>query len=660
MNSFEFGFSSLHFSDPEKNKYKYILEGFDDKWYYSIGNQRRFAAYTNVPAGEYTFKVYGSNSAGMWTDEPKKISVSIKNPWYLTTLSIFLFLILLVTVIYIFVKIRLNQIQLKNKLNIRNAVHKKSEEMNQMKLQFFTNISHELRTPLTLIVGPLEQIMEGSVNLKDLPKLNSIMYKNSIRLLKLINQLLDFRKAESGNLSLMVQNDDLVYFVRDVFTVFKEIALEKEIEFLFLSSEKQIKAWFDNDKIEKILYNLLSNAFKFTPKGKSIKVSLEKENIKNEAYAIIKVIDYGIGIPKKDLNSIYERFYQTKDKNVTISEGSGLGLAYIKRLIKIHKGKIDIESELNKGTTCTVTIPINKDAFTKDSIIEQRPQKYNFDYSKVGVNILKESQLIRNKLTENNTEHSVEVPLLLIVEDNKELREYMIDFLNNDFRVLTANNGKEGLDLAIKKTPDVIISDLMMPVMDGVEMCKIIKTNINTSHIPVIILTAKSGVENEKEGLETGADEYILKPFDVDLLKLRLNNILRTKQQWIHKFKTNSGSKHWKELSNKLDQKFIEKSIAIVKKNLDNPTFSVEQFALDIGMSRSSLFLKLKSITGQSSSKFIRTIRINNAAKLINSEKYSISDIIYMVGFSDPKYFRTCFKKQFGMRPSEYLKIKKT
>ena len=646
MNSFEFAFSSLHFSDPEKNKYKYILEGFDDKWYYSIGNQRRFATYTNVPAGEYTFKVYGSNSAGIWTDEPKKISVSIKNPWYLKNLSIFLFLILLVTVIYVFVKIRLSQIRLE-----------KSEEMNQMKLQFFTNVSHELRTPLALIVSPLEQIIRGNVNLKDQPKLNSIMYKNSNRLLKLINQLLDFRKAESGNLSLMVQNDDLVSFVRDVFTVFEEIALEKEIKFLFLSGEKEISAWFDNDKIEKILYNLLSNAFKFTPKGKSIKVSIE---IENKDYAIIKVIDYGIGIPEEELNSVFERFYQTRNKNISAQEGSGLGLAYIKHLVKIHNGEIDIKSKLHKGTTCTVTIPISKTAYLKSSIIELQPQKYNFNYSTTGVNVLKESELLRGKLVENITEHSTETPLILIVEDNRELRDYMVDFLSNDFRVLTANNGKEGLDLAIKNIPNIIICDLMMPIMDGIEMCKTLKTNVNTSHIPVIILTAKSGIENEKEGLETGADEYLLKPFDVDLLKLRLNNILRTKQQWIQKFKTNSSSKPWEELSNKLDQKFIEKSIEIVKKNLDNANFSVEQFALEIGMSRSALFLKLKSVTGQSSSEFIRTIRINNAAKLIRSMKYSISEIIYMVGFSDPKYFRTCFKKQFGMRPSEYLKIKKT
>ena len=221
---------------------------------------------------------------------------------------------------------------------------------------------------------------------------------------------------------------------------------------------------------------------------------------------------------------------------------------------------------------------------------------------------------------------------------------------------MTANNGLKGLELTKTKAPDIIISDLMMPKMSGIEMCKIIKTDINTSHIPVIILTAKTGIENEKEGLETGADEYVLKPFDIEILKLRLNNILRTKQQWIQKFKLKSSAKTWRELSNKLDQKFIKKSIEIVQKNMDNANFSVEQFALDIGMSRSALFLKIKSITGQSSSEFIRTIRINNAAKLIESRRYSISEIIYMVGFSDPKYFRTCFKKQFGTLPSEYVK----
>ena len=652
LNSFEFSFSSLHFSNPEKNKYKYILEGFDDKWHFSTGNDRRFATYTNIPPGEYIFKVNGSNSAGIWMDESRKISVLINSPWYFTSLSIFLFLALLVTVIYIFIKIRLNQIRLENELKIKSVVYKKSEEMNQMKLQFFTNVSHELRTPLSLIVSPLEQIIRGNANLKDLPKLNLIMYKNSNRLLKLINQLLDFRKAESGSLSLMVQNDDLVSFVRNAFDVFEEIALEKEIKFLFLTGEKEINAWFDNDKIEKILYNLLSNAFKFTPKGKSIKVSLE---IQNKDHAIIKVIDYGIGIPKEELNSVFERFYQTKNKNISSQEGSGLGLAYIKHLVKIHKGEINIKSELHKGTTCTVTIPIDKSAYLKNSIIELQPQKYNFNYSTTGVNVLKDSQLIRGKLVKDNIEHSAETPLLLIVEDNRELKEYMVNFLSNDFRVLTANNGKEGLELVIKNTPDVIISDLMMPVMDGIEMCKIIKTDVNTSHIPVIILTAKSGIENEKEGLETGADEYLLKPFDVDVLKLRLNNILRTKQQWIDRFKTNSSSKPWKELSNKLDQKFIEKSIEIVKKNLDDTNFSVEQFALKIGMSRSSLLLKLKSVTGQSSSEFIRTIRFNEAANYIKSEKYSITEVIYMVGYSDPKFFRSKFKEYFGASPRKYL-----
>jgi len=655
LNSMEFVFSSLHFSNPKKNQYKYILEGFNEKWQYSKGNERRFASYTNVPPGNYIFKVYGSNSVGVWTDEPKEISVIINKPWYLTTLAILLFSLLTFAIIYSFVKIRLNQIRLRSKLDIESAIHENSEEMNQMKLQFFTNISHELRTPLTLIVGPLSQIMNGEINTKDVPKLNSIMYKNSNRLLKLINQLLDFRKAESGNLNLIVQNDELVSFVGEVFTAFEDIALEKDIKFLFLSPKKELDAWFDNDKIEKILYNLLSNAFKFTPKGKGITVSLEKETINNEDYAIIKVIDFGIGIPKDELVSIFDRFYQTRKENNAINEGSGLGLAYIKHLVEIHKGEINIQSEFHKGTTCTVIIPISKTAYSNNSIIELQPQKYDFKYTKIGVDVIKENQLIPKKTNKSSKDHSKDTPLLLIVEDNRELQDYLVTFFSYDYRILTANNGKEGLEQAIKNIPSIIISDLMMPEMNGIEMCKKLKTDINTSHIPILILTAKAGLENEKEGLETGADEFILKPFNIEVLKLRLDNILRTKEQWIQKFRTNSSSNSWKELSSKLDQKFIEKSINIIKKNLDNTDFSVENFALEIGMSRSSLFLKLKSITGQSTSEFIRTNRLNKAAKLIESGKYSITEIIYMVGFSDPKYFRTCFKKHFGCTPSSYL-----
>ena len=660
LNSMEFVFSSLHFSNPEKNQYKYILEGFDEKWQYSKGNERRFASYTNVPPGDYIFKVYGSNSIGVWTDEPKEISVVINKPWYLTTLAILLFSLLTFAIIYSFVKIRLNQIRLKSKLDIESAIHENSEEMNQMKLQFFTNISHELRTPLTLIVGPLSQIMNGQVNTKDVSKLNSIMYKNSNRLLKLINQLLDFRKAESGNLNLIVQNDELVSFVGEVFAAFEDIALEKNIKFLFLSPKNELDAWFDNDKIEKILYNLLSNAFKFTPNGKGITVSLEKETVNNEDYAIIKVIDFGIGIPKEELVSIFDRFYQTRKENNAINVGSGLGLAYIKHLVEVHKGEINIESEFHKGTTCTVTIPISKTAYSDNSIIELQPQKYDFKYTKIGVDVIKENQLLPKKSIKSAKEHTKETPLLLIVEDNRELQDYLVTFFSYDYRILTANNGKEGLELAIKNIPSMIISDLMMPEMNGIEMCRKLKTDINTSHIPILILTAKAGLENEKEGLETGADAFILKPFNIEVLKLRLDNILRTKQQWIQKFRTNSNSKSWKELSNKLDQKFIEKSINIIKNNLDNTEFSVEKFALEIGMSRSALFLKLKSITGQSTSEFIRTIRLNKAAKLIESGKYSITEIIYLVGFSDPKYFRTCFKKHFDCTPSSYLSNFKT
>ena len=655
LNSFEISFSSMHFSNPEKNKYKYILEGFNDKWQYAIGNNRRFASYTNIPPGNYTFKVSGTNSAGNWTDKPRQIAITIKAPWYLTPFAIFMFAILTFVIIYVIVKFRFDQIRLKSEFDLESALHEKSDEMNQMKLQFFTNISHELRTPLTLIIGPLQQIMNGNVKPNDISSLNTIMYKNSNRLLKLINQLLDFRKAESGNLNLIIQNGELSSFIKGVYEAFEEIAVEKNIKFQYKFSGSEMNAWFDNDKIEKILYNLLSNAFKFTEKGKGITLSLDLEIINNQEYATIKVIDEGIGIPKEEIESIFERFYQTRKSHNPIKEGSGLGLAYIKRLVEVHKGFIKVESELDKGTSCSFSIPITKNAYSEDAVIESEPQKHHFNYTKIGVEVIKERILIPNDSPNVMKSHSSDTPLILIVEDNPELQQYMVDFFSHNFRVLSANNGEEGLKITIEHQPSLVISDLMMPIMNGIEMCKKIKTNINTSHIPVIILTAKAGTENEKEGLETGADEFVLKPFNIEILNLRVRNILTTKQLWIDKFKTKPSSESWKELSNKLDQDFLEKSLNIIKKNLDNPDFSVEKFSLDIGISRSALFNKIKSITGQSTSEFIRTIRLKKAADLLKSGKHSITEIVFIVGFSDPKYFRTCFKKQYNQTPREYL-----
>jgi len=656
LNSMEFGFSSMHFSNPKRNKYKYILEGFNEKWQYATGNNRRFASYTNVPPGKYTFKVYGSNSAGIWTDEPKQIAITIKHPWYLTVWAIILFSLITMAIIYAFVKIRLHQIRLQGELELESALHEKSDEINQMKLQFFTNISHELRTPLTLIIGPLQQIMKGNTDPKYLQKLNSIMYKNSVRLLKLINQLLDFRKAESGNVNLIVQNGDLSNFIGEVFHAFEDVAIEKDIKFLFINEQEALDAWFDNDKVEKILYNLLSNAFKYTPKGKSIKITLEKETIDNIEKAIIKVIDYGMGIPKDELESVFERFYQAKKEDNSIHIGSGLGLAYTKHLVEIHKGDIKIESEIHEGTTCTFSIPISRSAYSNDSIIELQPQQYNFRYTKNEIEEIKDGILESQNKNNINGEVSEDKSTLLIVEDNPELQEYLVGYFSEDYNVLSANNGKVGLEIALEQTPEIIISDLMMPIMDGIEMCKKIKTEITTSHIPVVILTAKAGIENEKEGLETGADSFILKPFNIEILKLRVDNLLRTKQQWIKNFKTDTNQNSWKELSNKLDQNFIEKSIEIINKNMDNTQFSVEKFSLEIGLSRSALFKKIKSISGQSTSEFIRTIRLKKSLELLKLGKYSITEVIFMVGFSDPKYFRTCFKKLYDQTPSEYLK----
>lgn len=655
LNSLEFTFSSLHYSNPEKNLYKFMLEGFEDKWQFSKGNERRFASYTNVPPGNYTFKVFGSNSVGIWTDTAKEIHVKINNPWYFTNQAILLYFVILISIIYLMIRIRSNQVRRESKHALDKAIHEKTDEMNRMKLQFFTNISHELRTPLTLIIGPLQQIMNGNTEPEYLKKLNTVMYKNSVRLLKLINQLLDFRKAETGNLKLLVQEGNLVQFVDEIYEAFTEIAIEKDIKFVFICEENNLNAWFDNDKIEKILYNLLSNAFKFTPRGKSIKIELTKTTRDNKPFAVIKVIDYGIGIPKDDLESVFERFYQARKEYSTIDIGSGLGLAYTKHLVEIHKGGIDIQSLLHEGTTCTFHIPISKDSYSKNSIIDSQLKHYDFEFTKNEIENIKENDIgnIKELVTKVHTEGT---PTILIVEDNKELQNYLFNFFNNSYIILTADDGEEGLAIALKQSPNLIISDLMMPKMDGIEMCKKIKSDIRTSHIPVIILTAKAGLENEKESLETGADEFVLKPFNSEILKLRIENILRTKQQWIQKFKGSSSTETFKKLSNKLDQEFLEKCINLVKMNIENSEFSVEKFSVEMAMSRSALFKKIKSISGLSTSEFIRTIRLKRAIKFLKSGRYSITEIVFMVGFSDPKYFRTCFKKQFGKNPNEYLK----
>ncbi|MBC3757284.1 response regulator [Hyunsoonleella sp. SJ7] len=655
LNSFEFEFSSMHFSNPKKNRYKFVLEGFEEKSHSTTGQERKFASYTNVPPGDYVFKVYGSNSSSIWSDVPKEIMITITPPWYLTTTAIVFFIFLLAVIGFIVNRVRWNQIKLKNQIKLESALHEKSEEMNQMKLRFFTNISHELRTPLTLIIGPLQQIMEGSNDAKYLQRLNAIMYKNSTRLLKLINQLLDFRSAESGNVNLIVEEGDFVSFLTEIYNAFEEIAIERQVNFKFKSNKKSIEGWFDNDKIEKVVYNLLSNAFKFTPSGKSITLNVDKKNIDGKDCAIIKVVDEGVGISSEDLSSVFERFYQVKKESNSIQTGSGLGLAYTKRLVKIHKGTISMDSTVNKGTTCTVSIPISKDEYEDDSMLEIRPKQYDFSFVKNEVKDFKNDLITPPKATKK-VKYTKDTPTLLIVEDNADLREYLSNYFENYYKVINAKNGKEGLDLALKMGPDIIISDLMMPIMNGVEMCKTIKNDINTSHIPVIILTAKLGLENEKEGLEAGADEFVLKPFNMEILRLRVNNILKTKQQWAEKFKTKSTPSSWKELSSKLDKNFLKKSFKFIDKNIDNSDYSVEKFSLDIGMSRSALHKKIKSITGQSASEFIRTIRIKRAATLMLSGQYSITEVIFMVGFSDAKYFRTCFKKQFGQTPSEYIK----
>ena len=657
LNSFEFMFSSMHFSNPSKNRYTYILEGFDDSPHSFSGEERRYAAYSNIPPGSYNFKVNSTNDSGVWSSKAKQIKIIIAEPWHKTYTARFFFILLFITSMYAMFKFRLRQLNLKSKLKLESDLRKKTVEINEMKLSFFTNISHELRTPITLIIGPLQQIMANKHDVDYLNKLHEIMYKNSRRLLTLTNQLLDFRAIESNKVDVKVEQRDLVFFLNEIHNVFEQLSQDKKTVFLFTPAQNSIDAWFDNDKIEKIVYNLLSNAFKFTPPGKKIEMSVTIEKTNEKKFAIIKIEDQGIGIPNDALKNIFDTFFRLDENSKTEQQGSGLGLAYSKKLIKLHNGSIKVQSKVGNGTSFIVKFPILKSDY-KDVEIEKNVTKHPFIFTKNAVKEVQESSF-ETTLYSKPIEHKSDVPTILLVEDNKDLREYLSNYFKNLYKLIIAENGKKGLETAMKNTPDLIISDLMMPEMNGIEMCKTLKNDIHTSHIPIIILTAKFGFDNEKQGLESGADTFVTKPFHIDLLALRVKNILQTRQLWSEKYKTNISNENWKGLTNKLDQQFLKKAQDIIEKNIDNTEYNVEKFTLEIGMSRTALHKKLKSITTQSTSEFIRVIRIKKAAILLTSNDSKIGEVAYMVGFTDPKYFRSCFKKQFGKTPTDFLKTLK-
>jgi signal transduction histidine kinase/DNA-binding response OmpR family regulator len=528
-----------------------------------------------------------------------------------------------------------------------------NEELNQLKIRFFTNISHEFRIPLTLIIAPVEKMLKLNKFQRD----DMLMIrKNAYRLLQLINQLLEFRKLESGKLKLYVQKGNIVDFVNQVTSAFEILAEQKKISLKFESQESSIELWFDHDKMEKILYNLLSNAFKFTNKEGSIVVKVEKSNNNKTTETIkISISDTGIGIDKEKIQNIFLAFYQIHDTSGR--SGSGLGLSFAKELVELHNGTISVTSEVNKGSCFTVEISTGKEHFSTEQFSDEPGYYLQLDELKDMISNEFSSDQYENEAVNETSESAltnVNSYLILIVEDNNALRSFLARSLHNDYRIIEAVNGEEALDLAILESPDLIISDIMMPKMNGIELCKNIKSNLQTSHIPFLLLTARN--DSRIEGIKTGADDFITKPFIITELELKIKNILDNRKKLLEKYKRDLILKPKDITPTNADEKFMTDIMAIVEENISNTDFDLVESVSKMGISRSVLYRKMHKLMNQSPNEFMNIVRLKKAAQLLKQNKFKISDVAYEVGFNDPLYFSKCFKKQFNLSPSDYVK----
>lgn len=651
-NSFAIYFSSLHFSSPANNKFKYMLKGFDADWIHT-GADKRFAKYTNLSPGKYTFMVLSSNNDGVWSNDPKVLEIMVVSPWWMSDLAMVVYVLLLIAMIWFFQRYSLIRIRQKNELLMEHFEREKIEELSQMKLRFFTNISHEFRTPLTLIIGPLDKLMKnwGALSEQQILKNFSVMRRNAAVLMNLINQLIDFRKLEQGKMKVNASYGDFIPFSRDVFNSFSELAANKSIEYVFTARKEELKVWFDVNILERVMYNLLSNAFKFTSENGRIEVIVDQE----QDHILLQVIDNGIGIPQEMQEHIFERFYQAKRINSS-EKSTGIGLSFIKGLVELHKGDIHFESEENNGSTFTVTLPKGNAHLTPDQM--NSPLK---DSDKAVSIQQVEVDAIPVKVSDNGTEevHEGGKATILVIEDNFELAEFLSNNLSEKYNVHTAENGEIGLEMVYKLDPDVIVSDVMMPVKSGFEVCKAIKEDENFCHKIVIMLTAKTAEESKIEGYTAGADAYISKPFSLEILETRIANLLQSRAMLKEKFKSTLSVNPSEVTTTSIDEKFLKRVLTIVEQNISNSEFTVEQLASDFGTSKFNLNKKLKDLTGNTANSFIREIRLKRAAQLLSTGRYSVTDVTYEVGFSDLKYFRNCFKKAFNSSPSEFIRENK-
>ncbi len=686
-----FEFTALNFTNAEKNKFAYMLSGFDSTWN-DIGT-RRSVSFSNLAPGNYTFHVKASNNDGLWNESGHSIRIRVLPPFYRTFWFRSLLILAILLLTFLIYARRMKQIKKQQKVleglvqqrtdelarekervekqnrelkETHEAIVEQNREIREMsekvhrsdeeKLRFFTTISHEIRTPLTLILGPLERLLNSQDNPDTRTQLKRV-YNNADKLKRLVNQILDFRKMDSGADVLTLERTGLNRLVEDLSSSFIDQAQQQALSFNVVTGEDEIELLIDPEKVEKILINLLSNAFKFTPVKGSITVStghvaadaetLPSGLVKSDrdGYAFVRVSDTGYGIPAGQAEKIFERFYQARGSSRQTGEGTGIGLSIALGMAQMHHGTISVESEEGKGSVFTLFLPLGGEySIHKDNSEENIPAESIY----TGM----------EEARSGKVHPGGQQALILLVEDNADLRSYLREELEQDYRVVEAPNGKSALHLTKRHRPDIIISDIMMPEMDGLEFCRAIKSEIETSHIPVILLTARTGQENKLGGLDSGADDYITKPFDRRELRLKIDNLCRTRRQMQEKFSRELVLQPSEVTVSSTDELFIRKTLEIIEEQLADPGLSAASFLPSLGVSRSVFYLKIKELSGMSANEFIKTMRLKRAASLLSQGRFTVAEVAYQVGFSDPNHFGKCFKKMFGIPAGSYAREK--
>ena len=645
QNSFAISFVVSNYIAGKHNTFTYKLEGYDNVWYKQ--NDISLVSYSNLPAGDYTFCIKAANNDGKWNEEPAILHIHILPVWYSTWWALSLFALSFALLVFGIVRFFWLRKSMQAEIRMERLDKEKREEISQMKIRFYVNISHELRTPLTLIVAPLQELLDRISGHWEHEQLLYVQ-RNTNRLLHLVNQLMDFRRAELGIFELRAVYSNAYKRILNCFMNYESLSKRKDIDYNFYTELQDKNVLFDENYLDLIANNLLSNAFKYTEVGESIivKLYIEDDNL------VLQVIDTGIGIPLEKQEKIFERFYQIENGR----EGSGIGLSLVQRLVELHHGRIVLQSEVGKGSTFTIYLPQDESVYTQEELLgrsgdegEQRVYSTNANDIYIG-----DDEKFGEEVSTD--EENCKRGTILVVEDNRELRQYLVNGLSALFDILETENGQKALDILKDKDVDLIITDVMMPVMDGVRLCKLVKQNLRTCHIPVYMLSAKVDIKYQLEGLQVGADDYIAKPFSMEVLRTKILNMLRTRYRIFERYSNMTEIRPEKLTSNTMDEELLRKAIAVVEKNMDNVEFSTEQFAREMNMSRSNLHLKLKAITGKSAIDFIHKIRFNRACQLLKEGKYTVSEISFMVGYNTPSYFAARFKKYIGCLPTEYGK----